>query len=144
MPRSTIGMVTVMRVNKVKYTLDRIEEGQYVFLKHPDEENQLLVPSYEVTGEISEGDIVLISRLESGYEIEALIEESEDMKEKVSNLLEKLKNKKVIIKQLQLKMRSGCFYLFTYGAYKVVQQSVLCIDFAELIHFLIKLKRLVE
>jgi len=32
--------------------------------------------------------------LESGYEIEALIEESEDMKEKVSNLLEKLKNKK--------------------------------------------------
>ena len=94
MPRSTIGMVMVMRANKVKYTLDRIEEGQYVFLKHPDEENQLLIPANEVTGEIFEGDIVLISRLENGYEIEALIEETEDMKEKVSNLLEKLKNKK--------------------------------------------------
>ena len=83
-------MVTVMRVNKVKYTLDRIEDGQYVFLKHPDEENQLLIPANEVTGEISEGDIVLISQLESGYEIEALIEETEDMKEKVSSLLEKV------------------------------------------------------
>ena len=94
MPRSTIGMVTVMHVNKVKYTLDRIEDGQYVFLEHPNEENQLIIPTNEVTGEISEGNIVLISRLESGFEIEVLIEETEDMKEKVSNLLKKLKNKK--------------------------------------------------
>ena len=81
-------------MTKVKYTLDRIEDGQYVFLEHPNEENQLIIPTNEVTGEISEGDIVLISRLESGFEIEALIEETEDMKGKVSNLLEKLKNKK--------------------------------------------------
>ena len=81
-------------MGKVKYTLDRVEEGQYVFLEYPDEERQLLIPSNEVTGEISEGDIVLISRLESIYEIEALMEETEDMKEKVSNLLKKLKNKK--------------------------------------------------
>ncbi|MFS0577286.1 DUF3006 family protein [Sporosarcina sp. 179-K 3D1 HS] len=83
-----------MRVNKGKYTLDRIEEDQYVFLKHPKEENQLLIPENDITGEISEGDIVLICRSESGYEIEVLIEETEITREKVDNIIEKLKNKK--------------------------------------------------
>ena len=46
------------------------------------------------TGETSGGDIVLISQSVSGYEIEPLIEETVDMKEKVTSLLEKLKNKK--------------------------------------------------
>ena len=81
-------------MTKVKYTLDWIEDGQYVFLEHPTEENQFLIPSNEITGEISEGDIVLIGRSESGYEIETLIEETEITREKVNNLLEKLKNKK--------------------------------------------------
>lgn len=84
----------VMHVNKVKYTLDRIEEGQYVFLEHPEEENQLLIPANEIIGGIEEGDIVLISSTESGYEIEPLIEETEITREKVNELLEKLKNKK--------------------------------------------------
>jgi hypothetical protein len=56
----------------MKYTLDRIEDGQYVFFEHPDEENQLLIPANEITGGVVEGDIVVISRLESGYEIERL------------------------------------------------------------------------
>ncbi|MFC5587526.1 DUF3006 domain-containing protein [Sporosarcina soli] len=81
-------------MNKVKYTLDRIEEGQYVFLEHPAEENQLLIPAEEITGGIVEGDIVLISKTESGYEIERLIEETEITRDKVNSLLEKLKNKK--------------------------------------------------
>lgn len=83
-----------MRANKAKYTLDRIEEGQYVFLEHSNEENQLLIPATEINVEIVEGNIVLISSSESGYEFEVLIEETQDMKEKVSSLLEKLKNKK--------------------------------------------------
>jgi hypothetical protein len=77
-----------------KYTLDRIEDGQYVFLEHPAEEIQLLIPAHEITGEIAEGGIVLISQTESGYEIEPLIEETEITREKVNDLLEKLKNKK--------------------------------------------------
>ena len=80
-------------MSKIKYTLDKIEDGQYVFLEHPNEENQLLISAAEINIEIAEGSIVLISQVDSKYEIEALIEETEDMKEKVTNLLEKLKNK---------------------------------------------------
>ncbi|WP_342505592.1 DUF3006 family protein [Sporosarcina sp. FSL K6-2383] len=77
-----------------KYTLDKIEDSQYVFLEHPEEINQLLIPKEEITVEISEGDIVLIEETESGYTIELQKEETENTREKVSNLLEKLKNKK--------------------------------------------------
>jgi len=81
-------------MEKVKYTLDKIEDGQYVFLEHSNEENQLIISEYEVTTEILEGSIVLISEVDSIYEFEVLIEETEDMRDKVSSLLEKLKNKK--------------------------------------------------
>ncbi|WP_399632616.1 DUF3006 family protein [Sporosarcina sp. SG10008] len=81
-------------MNKIKYTLDKIEDGQYVFLEHQNEENQLLIPAAEINVEISEGSIVLISKTDSVYEFEVLIVETVDMRDKVSNLLEKLKNKK--------------------------------------------------
>lgn len=89
-----IGMVMGMPANKIKYTLDKMEDGQYVFLEHQNEENQLLIPAAEINVEISEGSIVLISKTDSVYEFEVLIVETEDMRDKVSNLLEKLKNKK--------------------------------------------------
>lgn len=76
-----------------KYTLDKIEDEQYVFLEYPDEENQLLIPASEINVEITEGNIVLISQVDSVYEFEVLTKETGDMKEKVSSLLEKLKNK---------------------------------------------------
>lgn len=94
MRKNMIAMVMDMPVNKVKYTLDKVEDGHYVFLEYPDEENQLIIPASEINVEITEGNIVLISQADSGYEIEHLIEETEDMKEKVTSLLEKLKNKK--------------------------------------------------
>lgn len=77
-----------------KYTLDQITDGQYVFLEHPEEVNQLLIPEKEVTEKLSEGDIVNIKKVDAGYKIEALKEETENMHDKVSSLLEKLKNKK--------------------------------------------------
>lgn len=83
-----------MHANKVKYTLDKIEDGQYVFLEFQNEESQLLIPAAEINAEIVEGSIVLISELDAVYEFEVLIEETEDMRDKVSNLLGKLKNKK--------------------------------------------------
>ncbi len=82
-------------MTKVKYTLDKIEGGQYVFLERENEEKQLLIPSTEINVEIVEGSIVLISQVDLVYEIEVLIEETDEMKEKVSSLLEKLKNKKL-------------------------------------------------
>jgi len=77
-----------------KYTLDRIEDGFHVFLKRDNESEQLIIPSEEVEANLSEGDIVEIETIESGYRFNALIEETADMKEKVSSLLQKLKNKK--------------------------------------------------
>ncbi|WP_252503303.1 DUF3006 domain-containing protein [Sporosarcina sp. Marseille-Q4943] len=77
-----------------KYTLDRIDDGFYVFLKRDDESDQLIIPLEEVKVNLNEGDIVEIEKNEAGYQFHVLIEETDDMKEKVSNLLEKLKNKK--------------------------------------------------
>lgn len=77
-----------------KYTLDRIEEGIYVFLEYPEEENQLLIPIDQVDEIFHEGDIVSISSEGQQYKIELLIDETQITREKVNNLLEKLKNKK--------------------------------------------------
>lgn len=77
-----------------KYTLERIDDGFYVFLKRDDESEQLIIPLEEVEVKLNEGDIVEIETNESGYQFNILIEETADMKEKVSSLLQKLKNKK--------------------------------------------------
>lgn len=77
-----------------KYTLDRVDNGYFVFLKHPDETEELLVPEAEVRVQIAEGDIVRINKKDSGHVVEVFEKETEDMKDKVSSLLEKLKNKK--------------------------------------------------
>ena len=77
-----------------KYTLDRIEEGIYVFLEYPEEENQLLIQVDQVDEIFHEGDIVSISSEGQQYKIELLIDETQITREKVNNLLEKLKNKK--------------------------------------------------
>ena len=79
---------------KKQYTLDRIDDGFYVFLQHSKEEEELLIPASKVSVKLSEGDIVFISKTESDYLIEALEIETGIMKDKVSSLLEKLKNKK--------------------------------------------------
>ena len=60
-------------------------------MEYPEEANQLLIPENEVTENISEGDIVKISKIDSGYEINVLKGDTENIKDKVSILLEKLK-----------------------------------------------------
>lgn len=77
----------------MRYTLDRIEGNQYVFLEQPEEINELVIPKELVRVEVSEGDIVNIEKRKSEYLIEILKEETEDMREKVIDLIEKLKNK---------------------------------------------------
>jgi len=76
---------------KKKYTLDRIEKNQYVFLEKPDEMNHLVIPIEHSNISLSEGDIVNIT---SDGVIELLGEETVIMKNKVNELLEKLKSKK--------------------------------------------------
>lgn len=81
-------------IDKMRYTLDRIEDGFYVFLRYPHEEEELLIPAAKIFVKLSEGDIVCIRILESDYVIEVLENETLNMKDKVTGLLDKLKNKK--------------------------------------------------
>ncbi len=81
-----------MSSNK-KYTLDRIEEGMYVFLESPEEMNQLVLPTTTFDVTVEEGDIVCITFDGIKYDLEVLKEETLEKRKKVSALLEKLKNK---------------------------------------------------
>ncbi|MGE7667421.1 DUF3006 family protein [Ureibacillus composti] len=74
----------------MRYTLDRIENGIYVFLDYPDETNELLIPTDKYDGTLVEGDIVKVNR--DGI-IEVLEEKTEITREKVNALIEKLKSK---------------------------------------------------
>ncbi|WP_421663706.1 DUF3006 family protein [Lysinibacillus telephonicus] len=74
-----------------KYTLDRIEDNVYVFLSKEDESQQLLIQENRINIALKEGDIVKVD--EDGA-IEVLEEETKITREKVNDLIEKLKNKK--------------------------------------------------
>lgn len=76
-----------------KYTLDRIEDIIY-FFEYLNEENQLMVPVNKYSGELSEGDVVKMRKIDSEYMIGRLEEDTEVMRDKDSDLLEKLRNKK--------------------------------------------------
>ena len=76
-----------------KYTLDRIEEGMYVFLEAPEEVNQLILPTSTFDLELEEGDIVNITTTDEGYQLEVLKKETLDRREEISALLEDLINR---------------------------------------------------
>lgn len=76
-----------------RYTLDRLDDGFYVFLEKGNEEQQLLIPKEEVSTALTAGDIVGIQQNETGYQISVLKEETSDRKQQVMDLIEKLKNK---------------------------------------------------
>ncbi|MGE5457619.1 MAG: DUF3006 domain-containing protein [Methanococcaceae archaeon] len=69
-----------------KVTLDRIEEGTAVLLIRDKETIKINIPLFLLPSESREGDILDIT-----IDIDA--QETEDAKERVSNLLEKLKKK---------------------------------------------------
>ncbi|MEK3980353.1 DUF3006 domain-containing protein [Psychrobacillus sp. FSL K6-2836] len=80
-------------MNSNKYTLDRFEGDYAVFLKYPNETESLLVQSSELNDKVKKGDIVNISIKEEKYKIEPLAEETASQKERISQLLEQLKNR---------------------------------------------------
>ena len=69
-----------------KVTLDRIEEGTAVLLVRDEESVKINIPLFLLPPESKEGDILDIT-------IERDVQETEDAKERVSSLIEKLKNK---------------------------------------------------
>lgn len=69
-----------------KVTLDRIEEGTAVLLLRDDESVKINIPLFLLPPESKEGDILDIT-------VGRDVQETEDAKERVSSLLEKLKSK---------------------------------------------------
>ncbi len=69
-----------------KVTLDRIEEGNAVLLIRDEESVKINIPLFLLPAESKEGDILNIT-------ITRDVQDTEDAKERVSGLLEKLKNK---------------------------------------------------
>lgn len=77
-----------------KYTLDRIENSQFVFVEKGNEINEVIIAKEFVPFDIAEGDIVNITGSGVEYTFEKLKEEQQTRKEDVQSLIEKLKNKK--------------------------------------------------
>lgn len=80
-------------MNSNKYTLDRFEGDYAVFLKSPNETEILQIICSDLKVKLKQGDIVNISLIEDKYEIELLVEETTNQKEKVRRLLEQLKKR---------------------------------------------------
>lgn len=82
-------------MNSNKYTLDRFEKDIAVFLKFPEEVDQLLIDRNLMTISLQEGDIVEITQYDGTYHIEVLEAEIKSTRERVQNLIEQLeKNNK--------------------------------------------------
>ena len=79
----------------MKYTLDRFEEGFAVFLKSPEEVEQLIINKQELQLELNEGDIVDIVEAEGHYSIRKLEQETSNQKKKIENLIKKLTEKNI-------------------------------------------------
>lgn len=77
----------------MKYTLDRIEDDFYVFLKYPNEDEVIEIATSVLNSDIQEGDIVLIEQDDEAINIKVLNEETESLKSQVADLLKKLQNK---------------------------------------------------
>lgn len=77
-----------------KYTLDRFEGEYAIFLKRPEETEQLLIHRTDIRSTVNEGDIVRIEDTGISYEIEVLHEETNAQKKNIAQLMQQLRNKK--------------------------------------------------
>ena len=80
-------------MNSTKYTLDRIEDGFAVFLKYPDEIEQVILPITAIDQSLQAGDRVFIQEIDNTYHIDLLKEETEQKKAEVQSLMDKLRRK---------------------------------------------------
>jgi len=80
-------------VNSTKYTLDRIEDGYAVFLKYPEEEEQLIILQSAMNKPVQVGDRVLIEEIDGIYQIEILKEVTEQKKADIQSLMDRLRRK---------------------------------------------------
>lgn len=77
-----------------KYTLDRFEGDYAIFLKRPEEKEQLLINRIDIDVPVKEGDIVQIQDDGKTYSIEVLQEETASQSVRIQNLIQQLRNRK--------------------------------------------------
>nr|WP_283248376.1 DUF3006 domain-containing protein [Lysinibacillus fusiformis] len=80
-------------VSSTKYTLDRMEDGYAVFLKYPEEEEQIIILQSAMNNPVVVGDRVQIEEIDGIYHIEILREETEQKKADIQNLMDRLRHK---------------------------------------------------
>ncbi len=80
-------------VGSTKYTLDRIEDGYAVFLRYPEEEEQLIILQSVMNKAVRVGDRVLIEEIDGIYQIEILKEETEQKRVEIQSLMDRLRRK---------------------------------------------------
>jgi len=73
--------------------LDRIEDGFAVFLKYPDEIEQVILPITAIDQSLQAGDRVFIQEIDNTFHIDLLKEETEQKKAEVQSLMDKLRRK---------------------------------------------------
>ena len=76
-----------------KYTLDRFEGDYAIFLQRPEETKQLLIHRADLATEVKQGDIVSIHDNGQTYEVKVLNEETVSQKDRISNLMQQLRDK---------------------------------------------------
>lgn len=80
-------------MQSIKYVLDRYENDYGIFLKLPNETEQLLVHKTEMIGTANEGDICTVQQHEGKFQIDVLADDTARARETAQSLLEKLKQK---------------------------------------------------
>ncbi|WP_249650537.1 DUF3006 domain-containing protein [Lysinibacillus sp. D4A3_S15] len=80
-------------MSSTKYTLDRMEDGYAVFLKYPEEEEQIIILQSAMNKPVVVGDRVQIEEIDGIYLIEILREETEQKKADIQNLMDRLRHK---------------------------------------------------
>ncbi|MCR8855389.1 DUF3006 domain-containing protein [Lysinibacillus fusiformis] len=80
-------------MSSTKYTLDRIEDGYAVFLKYPEEEEQIIILQSAMNKPVLVGDRVQIEEFDGMYHIEILREETERKRADIQNLMDRLRHK---------------------------------------------------
>ncbi|MEC1180830.1 DUF3006 domain-containing protein [Metasolibacillus meyeri] len=76
------------------YTLDRFEGDYAIFLKRPEETEQIIIHQSEYSEQLFEGDIVTISYEDGVYHIKRLDEETTAQKNKIKQMMQALRNKR--------------------------------------------------
>lgn len=82
-----------LSVSSNKYTLDRIEDGYAVFLKFPEEEEQLIISQSAMNKPVRVGDRVQIEEKDGIYYIEILQDETQQKRADIQSLMNRLRNK---------------------------------------------------